>query len=485
MNLADRLEYWADTLPHAVAIHDRGGLVSYALLDRGVWRAAAALRRAGIAPGQVVGLSFTTSSALYLVAVYALARIGAIELVLPLRNPASSRASLARHFKVAAIIADDGQPAVADLPVIRAEPEWLAPGPGSTPRGPRFEGDDAPWLINLSSGTTGMPKAIHRSHRDQRFLEERALQHAGDTPDDRFLVIVQLSFSYGLNTAMQVLYGGGLLRMTRPDLTDAQLYAIIDRDGINRLAMTPTHAQAMLPAMSEDAPRFPRIRRLEISTAAVPDALRREIRRRITPNLHIRYAANETSCLTGADPRAQIDVPDTVGRPYPGISVAIVDEAGAPLPPGETGRLRFRGAGLPSAYIDNPEASARAFHDGWFEPGDLGALTPSGALMLKGRADDMMSVGGVKVFPAEIESVLCQHPAVAEAAAFPVASGYDRDLPAAAVVLRGDTTAEELLAFCRDRLDFRAPKAVHIVPALPRNAIGKILRRELARTFTS
>ena len=112
-------------------------------------------------------------------------------------------------------------------------------------------------------------------------------------------------------------------------------------------------------------------------------------------------------------------------------------------------------------------------------------LSPEGALFLKGRADDMINFDGTKIYPADIETTLLQHPAVAEAAAFAIiVQGY-RQVPVAAVILQGPATAQELVAFCRARLGLRTPRVVHILDGFPRNAIGKVLKRELAERFSA
>jgi acyl-coenzyme A synthetase/AMP-(fatty) acid ligase len=157
------------------------------------------------------------------------------------------------------------------------------------------------------------------------------------------------------------------------------------------------------------------------------------------------------------------------------------DDGGRPLPAGETGHLRARGARFPTEYLGSPEASQKAFRDGWFYPGDLAQRNLEGAFFFHGRADDLMNFDGVKIAPADIEAALMKHPAVVEAAAFPLPSALHQDLPAAAVVLRHDTPAPRLIAFCQELLGARRSQVVAIVRALPRSAAGKILKRELAK----
>jgi oxalate---CoA ligase len=136
-------------------------------------------------------------------------------------------------------------------------------------------------------------------------------------------------------------------------------------------------------------------------------------------------------------------------------------------------------------YRNNPEANAAAFIDGWFRTGDIGATDSSGYLTLTGRIKDLINRGGEKISPAEVEAVLLEHPAVAEAAVFGVPDPKYGEEVSAAVVLRRAVTAPELQMFCRSRLaDFEVPKQIHLVSAIPQNAMGKVQRRDLTALFT-
>jgi len=138
-------------------------------------------------------------------------------------------------------------------------------------------------------------------------------------------------------------------------------------------------------------------------------------------------------------------------------------------------------------YHGDPIATARHFRSGWFYPKDLGCLTAAGALRLYGRADDMMNLNGIKIFPAEIERVLEAHPAVKAAAAFSKWSAAHGDIPLAAVELHdaASVTADELLEQARERLGMRAPRRILVLETLPRNASGKVVKRELVDLLAS
>jgi acyl-CoA synthetase (AMP-forming)/AMP-acid ligase II len=484
MNVADTLTRWADEAPFRVAIVDQHQIIHYRGLEAAVWRAAAGLWRAGLRPGNRVGFSPSVNGALWLVVAYALARIGSIVVLLdPLEAPAV-RQAIARRLRLAAVLGDRPVARVDGIALLEPQPDWLGAGPGAADPRLRAEGGDAPLMICLSSGTTGVPKAMIRTHRDHATISRAGRSRAGEGPQDRLLALTALHFTFGLYHAMQTLDGGGTVRLPPAALTFAEMCGIIDRENITRLSLTPMHVREIMQRLPDEGPRFPGLRELNLSTTSAPETLRREVRRRVTPNVVVNYGSNEAWFVTRAGPVEQIRFPDTVGLPYDGVEVEVVDDQGARLPAGETGLVRVRGSGFVRGYIDDPDATARAFRDGWYYPGDLGVLGPEGALFLKGRADDMINFDGVKIAPSDIESVLLQHPAVAEAAAFPVVVEGYRQIPVAAVNLRAPATAGELLAFCRDRLGPRAPRAIHLLDEFPRNAIGKVLKRELARRFS-
>jgi acyl-CoA synthetase (AMP-forming)/AMP-acid ligase II len=165
--------------------------------------------------------------------------------------------------------------------------------------------------------------------------------------------------------------------------------------------------------------------------------------------------------------------------------VSIIDKTGRRLAANTPGEVVVRGPNVMRGYRDNPEANAAAFIDGWFRTGDIGAIDSDGYLALTGRIKDLINRGGEKISPAEVEAVLLEHPAVAEAAVFGVPDPkYGEDV-SAAVVFRGAATAQELQAYCGTRLaDFKVPKLIHLVSALPRNAMGKVQRRDLTASFS-
>jgi acyl-CoA synthetase (AMP-forming)/AMP-acid ligase II len=193
--------------------------------------------------------------------------------------------------------------------------------------------------------------------------------------------------------------------------------------------------------------------------------------------------ASHQMCSNPVPPKARKG--GSVG-PGTGVKVSIMDAAGAHLAQGQRGEVVIQGPNVVSEYENNPEANAKSFTNGWFRTGDQGYLDEEGYLILTGRIKELINRGGEKVAPREIDEVLLAHPAVAEAVAFGVPHPTWGEEVAAAVVLRTPETDTAILAFCRERLaDFKCPKKLYIVEAIPRTATGKIQRGAVAASFAS
>jgi len=476
-NVADTITRHAQERPWAVAILDHSGAVPFVTFDRLMWAAAWHLRRAGVRPGDVVGLSLP-HSALYLIAFYALARMGAIAAALPLSDPQVLRERLAKRFGVSWILGAAVAAGVPGIPTIALSTEALKDAPAVLPNGLRSTDREAIWNIRRTSGTTGDPKAIARTHA-ATFVSYDTVASYYPVANQRTLAVMDFSTAFGMSTAERSFHTGGAVVIAPPGLDAAGFLAMIDRYAITHVYLTANFLSVLLPLLPAESCRCPGLQRLLVTGMAMPESLRAEIRRRFTPHLAVMYGSNEAHGVTMADPWMQEAFPETVGRALPGVELEIVDDEDRPLPVGGIGHVRARSAAMPSGYFD-AESDGSTFRNGWIYLGDLGTLTQEGMLFLKGRSNDMMIFDGVKIWPVDIEEALRAHPAVAEAAAFPIPDERHQHLPVAAVLLRQAITSEELLEHCRKLLGIRAPVIVTIETSFPRNAVGKVLRTELA-----
>jgi long-chain acyl-CoA synthetase len=478
-NFADTISRHAGERPWAVAIIEQASVIHYRTLDNLIWAAAWHLHRSGVRAGDVVGMALPHSS-LYLIAIFALARIGAVSTALPLSDPAPVREIFARQFAVKSVVAVRDGAGPQGIPTVVLTADHLKAAPAEMLPEIRVDGGDRPWNIRRTSGTTSEAKGIAVTHRAM-LARCQAHMPVFYGPGDRVLSVVSIDTSFGLSACERTLFGGGCIVLPAQPTSEKQFLDIIDRHAVTHVSLTPNFLNLLLRKLPVDACRSPALRQISITGMAMPENLRAEIRRRFSRGLLVLYATNEAAYLTGADADMQERHPDTVGRALPGVELEIVDDRDRPVASGVDGHVRARTPWMPAGYVNAPEAAgSRTFRNGWIYTGDIGVLNGEGMLFIKGRADDMMNFDGIKIMPADIEETLLAHPAVADAVAFPVLSSRHQHLPAAAVLLKAPVSGDELLAYCRQRLGARAPLAISFETAFPRNAMGKVVRRELA-----
>lgn len=206
------------------------------------------------------------------------------------------------------------------------------------------------------------------------------------------------------------------------------------------------------------------------------------------PVLHESYGASESGIICSINSEEWLRKPGSVGRPDLQFEPLVLDDHGTPVPVGRTGRLFFRdttGRGI--SYHNNPEATRQAhMAPGVFTLGDIGHVDDDGYLFVTGRSVDMVISGGVNIYPAECERVLREHDQVLDAVVFGVPDPDMGERLVGLAVVHGQATAHQLLSFCRNRIaHYKVPRELHIVPAVPRNAMGKIDKAELTRRYNA
>ncbi len=472
MNVTAAISMHARLRPRAAAVITPSRALTFAQLDAAIWRAAMRFKAEGLEAGQVVVVD-VSDSVKHLIVALALARIGAAHLANFRGHDASVLAPLMARVNAVRTIAD-AEVQDDEMLFDPARPAREAIGAIAAEMGKHAS---VPWLYVASSGTTGRPKIFCVTHQ---MSLQRLRRYAAGIPtlgSDRYLPLSELAFSGPKARALGVLQVGGCV-VFADGLDFERKVEFIRHTRVTRISCAAVHLH-WLRALAEKQKEtlLPNLRVLEVVGSTVTEELRRRVRQNVTGSLYVSYSTTESGVVTVAPP--EVEVTDTVGTALPGVRLQIVDAADKPLPRGEVGIIRIRAPGAVEGYFDDAEATAKAFRGGWFYPGDLGMLTEDEQLIFKGRADDMMILDGINIYPAEIEAVLTAHEAVGEAAAFPLKSEIHQDVPVAAVTLRAPVPEAELLAFCRARLGSRAPQKIIVVDEFPRNPAGKILKREL------
>jgi malonyl-CoA/methylmalonyl-CoA synthetase len=348
---------------------------------------------------------------------------------------------------------------------------------------------DDPLLVLYTSGTTGPPKGVVISHRNAAFDLDGLAEAWGWTAADRLVHALPLFHAHGLVLGVLGCLRVGCELHLLPKFTPGAVCAAM-ADGGTMLFAVPT----MLHRLAEhceshpgDAARLARARLLVSGSAPLPARESDRLLRLLGQRPVERYGLTETLILCAAR-AAGPRTPGLVGPPLPGVELRLVDEARCPLPPGPdaVGEVAVRGPSVFRGYLNRPEATAEAMDAaGWFYTGDIGALTAAGEVRILGRrATDLIKTGGYKVGAGEVEAALLEHPAVREAAVVGLPDDDLGERIAAFVVPReGTAPAGEELADHVARLlaPHKRPRLVRLVGSLPRNAMGKVLKRELAR----
>jgi malonyl-CoA/methylmalonyl-CoA synthetase len=338
--------------------------------------------------------------------------------------------------------------------------------------------DDDPCLIVYSSGTTGWPKGIVHTQANvasSLFALQRTWRF---TPDDVVLNVLPLFHIHGLSFATQLtlLTGGCVI------LDEFQPQQTLQRVADCTVFMAvPTIYYRFLeePSFRDTARNWSMVRLFTCGSAPIRAEVLPELETILGRPVINRYGMSEAFVITSLP----LDGPwpnGSVGLPIDGIDVRVMNDA-RPAAPGEVGAVQMRGPNLFREYWRQPEATRQAFTTGWFDTGDLGSRDAAGFLTLVGRKHDLIITSGFNVYPQVVERVINSCPGVRESAVLGIPDARKGERVAAAVV-RDDPALDEdrLRAFWNERLvDYQRPKDVVFVDALPRNALGKVLRREL------
>lgn len=480
-NLTISLIEWAQTHPNKNALLLSDRTLSYRELDRLVWRFALRLHDEGLGAGDVLGLYFSSQLALVLTLLGAI-RLGTTVFSIPQGSTAVQQLRMTEQARITMLATDRPGSSGSQLlaKVVRVDDTWGSTALPADLSGLLVPSPDAPWLLMTGSGTTGEPKLIPLTHGQSmaRAHEETAALKL--TASDRIGSLSHFDYAASKCRLHEAFLVGASISLQAWNPNDP--IGHIQRQALSVVYATVFHVEALLKHCTAGAePALPAVRVLELTSSTVSMELRQRIRRALSPNLHVLYGINEAGPVSIAYPPDVFEAADTVGQPLPGVQVQVVNERHQQVAPSTIGLIRIRSAGLVDGYLRSPGATGEFFQDGWFTPGDLGRFTADGALVYCGRADHMMIMNGINIYPAEIEQVLNAHPDVRDAAAMPVHHPVHQDVPLCAVALNpGARTSEvDLLEWARVRLGPRGPRRVLVLDSIPRNHDGKLVRAEL------
>jgi fatty-acyl-CoA synthase len=476
----------ARTTPERVAIDYDGRHVTYAELDVRSDRLAADLLAAGLKRGDRVA-TLTGNSPEHVEAFFACAKAGFVLVPLSWRLSPVELAYQLDDSEPAVFLVEDEYAELADATLAEASvrPERRRVGEvlGGEGRVAADVADDDPLFLIYTSGTTGKPKGALLTHANCFWTNVSFDLGTGMAGDDVALQLLPQFHCGGWNVQpLLTWWKGGTVVLERTFDAERCLRLVAEKR-VTTLMGVPAIYLFMAQEPGFDDADLSSVRRAVVGGAPMPEALLETWHARgidIVQGYGLTEAAPNVLCLPAEDAVRKLGF---AGKPYPYVEVALRDpESGRLLDGTGAGELVVRGPNIFAGYWRNPEASAAATADGWLLTGDVAERDEEGYYRICARLKDMYISGGENVYPAEVESVLHEHPAVADAAVIAVADERWGEAGIAAVVVAEghEVDEDELIEHCRTRLArFKVPRGVRFVDELPRSGMGKVLKDEL------
>lgn len=504
-SLGDLLRRSAARFPAKTAIVHGDRRHTYAELDRTVNRTANALARRGVRKGDRFAV-FSHNNDAFVVTYFALARLGAISVPINFMLGADEVGYILGHAGATGILVEEAllpiaERAVTDRVTVRGvitsgadgggpdgwetAAAWMAEPDDSEPQ---VEiGDDDPIQLMYTSGTESRPKGATLSSRSLIAQYVTCVIDGEMRHDDVEVHALPLYHCAQLHCFLTPGIYLGATNVILPGADPAAILATVEAERATKLFCPPTVWIGLLRHPDFARRDLSSLRKGYYGASIMPVEVLKEIATRL-PEVRLFNFYGQTEMAPVATilgPDEQLTRLGSAGRPALNVETRIVDDNDAPVPPGVVGEIVHRSPHAMLGYWNDPGKTAETFRGGWFHSGDLGVLDADGYLTVVDRKKDMIKSGGENVASREVEEAIYQHPAVAEAAVFGVPDAKWIEAVTAVVVLRdgADLTADELISFLRVRLaPFKTPKTVRFAASLPKNASGKVLKRELRTT---
>jgi long-chain acyl-CoA synthetase len=496
LNLGTILQASAAERPDHPVLKFNERVLTYAELDRAARGVATALRARGIAPGDKVALLIPNVPE-FTIAYFGVLYAGAA--VVPINVLAAApevhyflEDSEAKLLIAHPFFAESARRGAADAgrPLVMAGGGRAKDTLEEMQEAERFDfphptDPDDTAVILYTSGTTGKPKGAELTHASLflncAFVVPRILPAVDP---DRFVAIacLPLFHSFGQTCIQNATIAHGGTFTLLPRFGPKEAYEILERDKVTVFAGVPTMYFALLQHSLERDYDLAALELCMCGGAPMPVEVMSAFEKRFGVPILEGFGLSETSPVASFNLVGRPRKAGSIGYPVWGVELAIVDDQDRPLPDGERGEIVIRGHNVMKGYWKRPDATAEALRNGWFHSGDIGLRDEDGCYWIVDRKKDMILRGGFNVYPREVEEVLYQHEAVAEAAVLGVPHESHGEEVKAVIALKAGqaATADDMIAWCKERLAaYKYPRVVEFVEALPKGPTGKILKREL------
>jgi acyl-coenzyme A synthetase/AMP-(fatty) acid ligase len=476
MNIVEPIIFQAKINPNNIAICTPGtrmDFVTYAGLARIIDNLGRVALSLGLTRGDIVAI-YVSETIFHAALVLALTRVGIV--TVSARTP-----RLPKELGVKAVIASKTDAFENAGKVILADPNWMFTEGAPLKRDEIAHSDDAEVCrVMLTSGTTGEAKAIRFTHGAVQGKSARNEYAKGS----RVAVTARMFCDLGITTGPAFRYlifmlsrGGTIYYFGASSESTIQAF---DLYSMQTMITSPSGVAEYLKFYEQQRAFRCNFESIISSGGLLPKSLSERVLATMCQRLFSSYGATETGTIAFAPAQMIADVPGAVGFVTPGAEVEIVDASDNPLAAGQEGIVRTRTSQMVDGYVGNPDATARAFRNGWFYPGDIGSLAHDGMLLIRGREASVLNIGGDKIKPELVEDALVSFEGVEQAAAFTHKSTMDVPELWAALVCRPDIDLAALQEHCGRRLGTAfVPKHFARLESLPMNAAGKLDRQRL------
>ncbi|MFO7600980.1 MAG: long-chain-fatty-acid--CoA ligase [Candidatus Desulfacyla sp.] len=492
----------------ALVFEDRR--MTYGELNRAVNRVADHLLKMGLEKGDRLAV-LLHNGVEFIELYFACAKSGVV--FVPLNNLLKARelVQILEYIKPRALVLDHDfvemiQPILPGLPFIQfpiclgEETAGFSAYTGLTEGGSEQEpqtvlSDDDLVSIFLTSGTTGRPKGVMRTHRHDWINMMSCALEMGVRHDDRALLVFPFYHVTFVDNMRHLLMGNTTVIRREGKFDPHEILGILSREGITMCQLVPTMINALLQVEDFGAYDLSRFRLLIYAASPMPVELLKKAMKRLNCRFMQMYGQTETGPATTAlrpedhlleGSEAQMARLASAGRAILDYEVRVVDEEGRDVAIGEVGELAVRSEAMTIGYWDLPEETGRAIQDGWLHTGDFGRLDEERYVFIVDRKNDMIISGGKNIYPREIEEVIYTHDAVLETAVIGIPDDYWGESVKALVVLKPgrEATEAEIIALCKDTLaSYKKPKSVEFRSQLPKSPTGKLLKRTIREEY--
>jgi len=498
MSISKLLRDSAEKYPEKTACYYGEKIISYSMLNDQVGRVAAYLLESGLKPGDKVAILLSNCPE-FIVGYFAVLRCGGICVTINPLFKGEEAKYIFNDAEVSMIITSQ-----AFLPMIESIWKYVPSLQKAIVVGGETNGDtmayedilgstspvEGDFDVSLddvaaclyTSGTTGRPKGALLTHDNLIFDAHSVIEHIQVKDDENYLCVLPLFHSFGQTVCMLVpIFSGASITIVEQFRPDTVLKEIGDKR-VTIFAGVPAMYGAFLSVIKK-------LKGYDLSSlklcfsggAPMPVELMKAFEGEYSITIIEGNGPTETSPVSYCNPRYGVRKPGSVGIPIPGVKVKIVDNDDNEVETGEVGEICVQGRNVMKGYFKQPEATAEAMKGGWFHTGDLGRIDEDGYIYIVDRKKDMIIVGGLNVYPREVEEVIYQHSQIAEAAVVGKMDQLRGEVVKAFVVVKGGTLEpRDIILHCKEKLaNYKVPKEVVIVDALPRTSTGKVDKKRL------